>query len=128
MEQVTRDGGRGSGGPRRGVLSALVGAFVFFGVLVAATLIWRPPHGVESGVPTAQMAQASIPIEGMSCSACVARVKRTLKSLEGVTAVEVRLAERDARIQYATPTMTPERLVAAINELGYKAGTPKLGG
>ena len=55
---------------------------------------------------------------------CVGRVKKTLKALEGVLEVAVSLEHRHAQVRYLEPAMSPERLVAAINSLGYKAGTP----
>lgn len=70
------------------------------------------------------MGEAIIPVEGMSCAACAARVKGTLKSIDGVAAVEVGLAERNVRVRYVEGTVTPEALAAEINAQGYKAGTP----
>lgn len=55
---------------------------------------------------------------------CVGRVKKTLKALEGVLEVAVSLEHRHAQVRYLETTMSPERLVAVINSLGYKAGTP----
>lgn len=66
-----------------------------------------------------------IPIEGMSCQACAARVKSTLKEIDGVVEVEISLEHRDVRVRYVEDKTSPERLVAAINQLGYKAGTPR---
>ena len=65
-----------------------------------------------------------IPIEGMSCGACAARVKRTLTSIDGVADVEVNLAERNARVRFAPSKLSPDRLVSAVNGLGYQAGAP----
>lgn len=70
------------------------------------------------------LAVISIPIDGMSCSSCAARVKKTLTSIDGVASAEVDLGARAARIRYVPQTVSPERLVAAINKLGYRAGTP----
>ena len=67
---------------------------------------------------------ATIPVEGMSCGACAASIKRTLAGLDGVADVHVSLVERNVQVSYAEGTVTPEHLVAAIDELGYKAGTP----
>jgi copper chaperone CopZ len=66
-----------------------------------------------------------IPVEGMACIACAASVKRALKSIDGVSEVEVNLAQRVARVTYAPAKVAPDRLVTAINKLGYRAGTPK---
>lgn len=70
------------------------------------------------------LTEISIPIDGMSCSSCAARVKKTLTSMDGVASAEVDLGARAARIRYIPQKVSPERLVAAVNELGYRAGTP----
>lgn len=66
-----------------------------------------------------------IPIEGMACVACAATVRKTLKSLDGVSSVEVNLEKRSAQVTFAASKLSPDALVAAINKLGYRAGTPK---
>lgn len=65
-----------------------------------------------------------IPIEGMSCSACAARVKKAVTSIDGVAGVEVNLADRNARVRFAPSKLSPDRLVSTVNGLGYNAGTP----
>lgn len=65
-----------------------------------------------------------IPVEGMSCGSCVANVKRTVHSLIGVKAVEISLEKRQAKVSYAKGEISPEQVIKAINELGYKAGEP----
>lgn len=67
---------------------------------------------------------ALVPVEGMSCAACAARVKRTLVDIEGVVSAEVSLVERNVKVRYVDKKLTSENLVAAINALGYKAGVP----
>jgi len=65
-----------------------------------------------------------IPVEGMSCVACAARIKKTLRAMDGVSDVEVHLGERHARVQFDAARVTSEHLVATINDMGYSAGTP----
>ncbi|MCR4300347.1 MAG: heavy-metal-associated domain-containing protein, partial [Sulfuricaulis sp.] len=67
---------------------------------------------------------ALIPVEGMTCAACAARVKRTLEDIEGVVSAEVGLAERNVKVRYVDKKLSSENLVAAINALGYKARAP----
>jgi copper chaperone CopZ len=45
--------------------------------------------------------------------------------MDGVVEVEISLEHRNAWIRYVEGKVSPERLVAAINQLGYKAGTPR---
>ena len=65
-----------------------------------------------------------MPIEGMSCSACVAQIKKALTSIEGVSEVQVNLVERNARVRFAPSKLSPDRLVAAVNGLGYQTKPP----
>ena len=52
------------------------------------------------------------------------RVKKTLQALEGVREVVVSLEQRSAQVRYVESAISPERMVAAINNLGFQAGTP----
>jgi copper chaperone CopZ len=66
-----------------------------------------------------------IPVQGMSCVVCAASVKKALQSIDGVQEAEISLERREARVRYYVEgKVSPEQLVAAVNQLGYKAGTP----
>lgn len=65
-----------------------------------------------------------IPVEGMSCAVCAAKVKKALQSIDGVQEAKIDLARREARVRYVEDKVSPEQLVRAINQLGYKAGPP----
>lgn len=65
-----------------------------------------------------------VPVAGMSCVSCAAAIKRTVKNLNGVSAVEVNLAGRSMRVTYTPEVISPDRIVAAVNALGYQAGRP----
>lgn len=67
---------------------------------------------------------AIIPVEGMTCAACAARIRRTLEDFDGVVSADVSLAERNVRVRYVDRKLSSENLVAAINALGYKAQPP----
>jgi copper chaperone CopZ len=69
-----------------------------------------------------------IPIEGMTCASCVARVKSTLKALDGVVDVQVDLEHRSAQVRYVEARVSPGHLINSINKLGYKTGIPKVEG
>lgn len=68
----------------------------------------------------------TIPVEGMSCLACTAGVKRALKAINGVIEVEISLGDRVARVEYVEGKVSPEQLASAINRLGYRAGPPRV--
>jgi copper chaperone CopZ len=66
-----------------------------------------------------------IPVEGMACFVCAGTIKNMVKSLAGVLRVEVSLERRSTRVTYFGDGQISERIVAAIDKLGYRAGTPK---
>lgn len=98
---------------------SLVSAFILFG---ACTKQKATNSTANNDVA---MKAVVLPIEGMVCSACVARVKRTLTGIDGVSEVEVNLIERNARIRFAPSKLSADSLVATVNRLGYQAGAPK---
>ncbi len=108
----------------------IVGAMILCSLLLGFSIGMRTPQevpGVARAAAQANVAQGktvTIPIEGMACMLCVGRVKKTLKALDGVLEVAVSLEHRRAQVRYLETEVSPERLVAAINALGYKAGTP----
>ena len=96
-------------------------------LLIAAITSSGALFELKAQSPSAsQVKTVAIPVEGMSCISCAARVKRTLKGIEGVQQVEVSLERRETVVRFAPAKVTPERLESAINELGYKAGKSRV--
>ncbi len=46
------------------------------------------------------LVQASLPVQGMTCAACVAKVEKTLKSIAGVQEVHVNLPAEFAKVSH----------------------------
>jgi len=44
------------------------------------------------------LAQVSLPVQGMTCAACVAKVEKTLKTMSGVQEVHVNLLSGKAAV------------------------------
>jgi P-type Cu+ transporter len=63
--------------------------------------------------------QIRLPVEGMTCSSCVARVEKALKAVPGVGSAEVNLATEIASVTLAAGA-NPEALVAAVRKAGYE--------
>ena len=61
-----------------------------------------------------------LPIEGMTCASCVARVEKALKAVPGVASAEVNLATETATVSLAEGA-PPQSLVAAVEKAGYVA-------
>ncbi|TCO82003.1 Cu+-exporting ATPase [Plasticicumulans lactativorans] len=65
-----------------------------------------------------------LPLEGLSCAACVARVEKALAAVPGVLAASVNLASARARIQLvADTTELRTAVIAAVEGAGY--GVPQ---
>jgi Au+-exporting ATPase len=78
--------------------------------MTAAKTQRNPAHPADSAI--------SLPIEGMNCASCVARVERSLGKVEGVHAVSVNLATERADIR-ANGAVDRDALVRAVEEAGY---------
>ena len=60
-----------------------------------------------------------IGVTGMTCAACVTRVERALKKVDGVMEASVNLATERATVRLAAPETNPARLKRAIRDAGY---------
>jgi Cu+-exporting ATPase len=69
-------------------------------------------------------ARVDIPVSGMTCAACQARVQRSLSRQPGVSDASVNLMTRTATVTYDPSTSSPTRLVDAIRATGYGAELP----
>ena len=117
--QAPRRSGRGWWA---GIAFAIVAVM---GLSYAALRFWNKPNETAFAVASAPTESVVIPVEGMSCQACVARVKKTLKDTTGVSEVSVSLEKHEAEIRYESAKTSAEKLVKAIDEMGYKAGIPR---
>lgn len=100
-------------------------AFLFIFLMLTFLLVGCNEQKKEQeGVAAEKVREMIIPVEGMSCNACVANIKSTLKPMEGVHGVAVSLEQRNANIAYEPEKVTPEQVQQAINALGFKAGEP----
>jgi P-type Cu+ transporter len=65
-----------------------------------------------------------IPVTGMTCAACQARVQRTLARTAGVADATVNLMLNNATVSFDPGAISPEQLVDAIRDSGYGAELP----
>jgi len=73
----------------------------------------------ESSEPIRRL---DLPLSGMTCAACAARIEKVLNRLPGVDA-SVNLASERARIALSSNETSPEQLVASIEKAGF--GVPQ---
>ncbi|MCW2912986.1 MAG: heavy metal translocating P-type ATPase [Actinomycetia bacterium] len=69
------------------------------------------------------MNRVELPITGMTCASCAARIERKLNKMDGVEAT-VNYATESASVSYDSGTVTPEDLVATVEATGYGASLP----
>lgn len=76
--------------------------------------------------PDAPTAQVRIPVTGMTCAACQARVQRALQRAPGVVDANVNLMMQTAAVTFDASVASPERLVDVIRKTGYGAELPRV--
>ena len=64
--------------------------------------------------------QVTIPVKGMTCASCVARVERALKKVPGVSEATVNLASERVAVLYDGQASSIEDLFEAVEEAGYE--------
>jgi len=65
-----------------------------------------------------------LPVKGMTCGACSARVGHGLSELDGVDSATVNLATEQATVVFDPETLGVEALRRAVSDLGYRVPAP----
>jgi Cu+-exporting ATPase len=68
----------------------------------------------------ASVAKQTLPIKGMSCAACAARVQKALGELEGVVSAEVNFATERATVEYIPSQVGIRDFKHAVKDAGYE--------
>ena len=105
-------------------------AIIYMTIALAATSCAQKENKQQRATPEAQtkqvmMQKAKMPVDGMVCNACQSNVKKTIKSVPGVTDVEVNLEKKFAVFSYDPQKLTPEEVQKAVNKKGFTAGKPE---
>ena len=66
------------------------------------------------------MAKVIIPVSGMHCAACVSKIEKSIKKIDGVTSAAVNLATEKATVSFDDSKTNGEEISNAIEQLGYK--------
>lgn len=90
----------------------------------------QQPKKAAQAAPKDQIKQVAVqkvkmPVDGMTCSACQSNVKKTIKSINGVSDVEVSLEKRFAIFIYDPQKVKIDQIQKAVNDKGYTAGKPQ---
>ena len=76
--------------------------------------------------PTDVIEHIDLSIGGMQCPHCPPSVERALKSVSGVRAANVNLANRTASVDFDSSRAKVRDLLQAIRSIGYSAGSAKV--
>jgi copper chaperone CopZ len=66
----------------------------------------------------------TLPVSGMTCAACQARIQRALEKAPGVEEAAVNLLLNSATVRFDPAVTSPDQLVGAVRETGYGADLP----
>jgi copper chaperone CopZ len=73
-----------------------------------------------SAVSDGNFAVLRVKIPGMDCAACALNIQAVLKKQAGVTEARVSFDTKEAVVQYDATKISPEKIIAAIDETGFK--------
>jgi P-type Cu+ transporter len=68
----------------------------------------------------------SLPVEGMTCASCVARVEKALKKVDGVTEANVNLATEKVVLSFDEQKTDLHKLATVVEEVGYRLILPEV--
>jgi Cu+-exporting ATPase len=75
---------------------------------------------------SAESSRIDLPITGMSCASCSARVQETLKKLKGVEDASVNYAAERATVFYNSSIAHVDDFTKAVKDLGYDVSVSKI--
>ncbi len=73
-------------------------------------------------VADANSAVLKVKIPSMDCAACAVSIQTKLRRLAGIATAQVNYDTKEAVLQYDAAKLSPEKIIAAIDETGFKAG------
>ena len=81
-----------------------------------------------SGIPESNgNVSLTVPVTGMSCAACAARIQEELRQIQGIDQADVNYATAEASVLIGSDRAAVKRLVGRIESLGYGIRTEETG-
>src|SRR5437763_8713747 len=84
-----------------------------------ATQLEQPKPGAG------QTRRVDLPVGGMNCASCAARVEKTLAGVPGVKSAGVNFATTTATVEYDPDQVGVDELCDAVKDAGYSARPPR---
>ncbi len=88
-------------------------------------VVSKVPVAITSSVISTPSAQATLPIEGMSCASCVVKVEKALQKVPGVVSANVNFATEKATVKYEPQATNVDAMKKAVREIGYEVREEK---
>ena len=73
-----------------------------------------------------ELKSITLPVEGMTCAACVSHVGDALREVGGVASVSVNLPMEQATVEFDPEQAAISDLIEAVDDSGYKAGVARI--
>ncbi|MCU0453517.1 MAG: heavy metal translocating P-type ATPase [Bacteroidetes bacterium] len=70
----------------------------------------------------------SLPVQGMTCAACVTRVEKSLQKIDGISRASVNLATEKVTLAFDPEKTSLASLAASVHDAGYELVLPASGG
>jgi len=85
------------------------------------------PEKKPLSLPTKEaLKKVELPITGMSCASCVAKIEKGLSKMSGIVDAKVNFATEKATISFDPSQVHIGDFVSTVKDLGYEAGMEKL--
>jgi len=84
-----------------------------------------PEAGHAETEPARGARRLDIPVTGMSCAACAARIESGLSGMEGVSGASVNFAAERATVEFDPSRVSTDDFIKAIKDLGYGASVAR---
>jgi Cu+-exporting ATPase len=79
-----------------------------------------------AAIPKEGLKRVELPITGMSCASCVAKIEKGLSKMSGIVDAKVNFATEKASVTFDPTRAHMGDFVATIEDLGYEAGVEKV--
>lgn len=115
---------------RRTWLISLI--FVFSGALIFGcgsnqqTDQSKSTKSDEVQVAATHVKKVSLDVKGMTCTGCQYNIENSLKKVDGVIQAKADYTKAKAEVEYDPETTNVDKLVAAVNDLGYETRAPQM--
>jgi len=125
--------------PQAGAMSVHRGEFIYFCSAACKNKFEAAPEGflrppqeivgeekLPHPPPSKGLKKVELPITGMSCASCVAKIEKGLSKMSGIVDAKVNFATEKATITFDPAGAHIGDFVSTIKDLGYEAGLDKV--